>query len=245
MNWSRYAVIGVALVADAQQQQKAVNFYSLDKEVAMGAALAQEMDSKTTPLNSAAASAYVDRVSRELAGQIPGSKFQYVLTVVKDNLGAEPVALPGGRVYVSAGLFGASRNESQFAGLLAHAMAHVADRDATRKATRSETLRMVREQPALVGWPGTQAGLRSSDIFDRSYEQEADALAVKMMAGAGYDPSGLAQAVERVAQDDKLPGFPEFQQKRLAELRQAAAQVTVAPGGDGTEFARVRESLAK
>jgi hypothetical protein len=70
-------------------------------------------------------------------------------------------------------------------------------------------------------------------------------MAVRMMASAGYDPSGLAQYVSRTGKNDGVAGWDEFQQRRLTALRQAAAAVTVAPGGYGAEFARVRNMLAQ
>ena len=70
-------------------------------------------------------------------------------------------------------------------------------------------------------------------------------LAVKTMAASGYDPADFARYVERTAKDDGSPGWDGFQAKRLADLRTAAARAAVAPGGDGAEFARVRESLRK
>jgi hypothetical protein len=40
----------------------------------------------------------------------------------------EPASLPGGYVFVPASLFVATHNEAEFAGMLAHAMEHVAER---------------------------------------------------------------------------------------------------------------------
>src|SRR5664279_691991 len=94
----RYALFGIAMAASAQERQ-GVNFYSLDKEIALGKSLAREADRKTTPLGNAAATAYVNRVVQALAAQLPNSRFSYVATIVKDDLCAEPLAIPGGYLY--------------------------------------------------------------------------------------------------------------------------------------------------
>jgi predicted Zn-dependent protease len=242
MSLWRYAGVGIALAAGAQQRL-GINFYSVDQEIAMGAAQARETAAKTIPLNNAAASAYVDRVTRELAAQIPDSQFQYVATVVKDDLGVEPAALPGGYIFVSSSQFTTTQSESEFVGLLARAVAHVADRDATRIATRGELMRIAMEPPRQSGGPAGNAA-PGNGLFRRGFDRQADWLAVKMMAAAGYDPVALLHDVERIPADG-FPGWQNFRKERLAELRKEAAAATVAASGDGAEFARVREMVAK
>jgi predicted Zn-dependent protease len=236
----RYGLVAVAMVAGAQQ--KPVNFYSVDKEIELGTRLASELASQMTPLNNLAATAYLDRVTGELAAQIPASPFRYVVTVVKDDLRTQPVVLPGGFIYVPSGMFAAAQSESEFAGLLARAMADVAQRAETRQRTREEitqiaTLPLI----SMDGWQGdaVRKGLGVSiplgmQVFKRKLTMESDALAVKTMAAAGYSPPDLAGYVERTAKDDG----------RAAAIREAAAQSTVAPHGDGAEFVRLREALA-
>jgi predicted Zn-dependent protease len=247
----RYGLIGVALVACAQQ--KPVNFYSVDKEIELGARLASEMASNITPLNNPAASAYVDRVVRELAAQIPDSPFPYAVTVLKDDVRPEPVVLPGGSIYVSTAMFRAAQSESEFSGLLARAVADVEQRVATRLLTREDIKGIaMRQLESMGGWQGdaVRQGMGLSmpqgmQVFRRQLDLASDAMAVRMMASAGYDPSGLAQYVSRTGKNDGVAGWDEFQQRRLTALRQAAAAVTVAPGGYGAEFARVRNMLAQ
>ena len=242
MSLWRYAVMGVALAARAQTGA-GVNFYSLDKEIALGAAQAREMAATTIPLNNAAASAYLDRVTHELAAQIPDSKFQYVVAVVKDDLGVEPVALPGGYIFVSAPQFTMAQNESEFVGLLARAVAHVADRDATRLATRGDLMQIAKEPLRQSGGPAGNAA-PGNGTFRRAFDRQADALAVKMMAAAGYDPVALLHDVERIPADG-FPGWQNFRMERLAELRKEVAAATLAAGADGAEFAGVREMVSK
>jgi predicted Zn-dependent protease len=242
----RYALIGVAMVASAQQDLgKGVNFYSLDKEIALGANLAKSVDAKTTPLDNAAASAYVDRIVQRLAAQIPDSKFKYKVTVVQEPVGVEPTALPGGHIYVSAGQFTAAHSESEFVGLLAHAMSHVANRDYTRLATKSN-IAEIATMPFLSGDHADMVKPMTDRVpFRNSLEMEADWWAVKMMAAAGYYPGDLAQYIERTGKDDGTPAGQSFQKDRLTKLRQSAAAVTVVPSSDGLEFERVRAAAAK
>jgi len=153
------------------------------KQMALGQRLAQEFRRKTTPVESAAVSQYVQRVGARLAAQFPGGWTYHIETVREDQGGAthEPAAFPGGYIFVPAALIATARNEAEFAGMLAHAMAHV-----------------VAGAPGMAGNAaglGVPVGVLG---LQRANESEADALAIKAMAAAGYDPAGLASYLRRV-----------------------------------------------
>jgi beta-barrel assembly-enhancing protease len=241
----KFGLAGVALVAGAQQ--KGINFYSVEKEIQVGAQQARVVAAKTTPLNNPVASAYVVRIVRELVRQIPDSKFRYVLAIVKEPMGAEPDVLMGGYIFVSAGLLQAAQNESEFVGILAHAMAHVVDRDASRDASRAEMFQIATTRLAQNTTVALQRDSLNTqfELQKRMYEKQADALAAKILAAAGYSPSGLAAFVERNAKDDNLPGWQDFHAKRVAAIREGAAQATVAAHADDGEFTRARDATGK
>jgi len=243
----RFALIGVALVATAQQRP--VNFYSVQKEAEMGAQQARQVASQTTPIEIPEVRAYLDRVTAELARQIPDSPFQFSVAMVKEG-GAKPLVLPGGYMFVSAGLFTAVQSESEFAGVLARAMADVARRTATLMLSRGE-MNQIAVQPLIFmeGWQGyaVRQGMSSAipqgtQLVRRRMEMDSDAMAVRIMASGGYDPSALAEFVSRTGKDDGSAGWNDFQQRRLAALR------TTSPATlhvDSADFARIRDLLAK
>src|ERR1700691_3955331 len=197
------AVLAIG-VAQGQERQpgQGVNFYTKDKEIALGTQLALQFGQKTTPLGMADASDYVKRVGGNLAAQFPGGWTYRIETIREDPGGAthEPTVFPGGPIFVSVDLIEAARNEAEFAGMLAHAMAHVVARHWTRLATKSElTTRGLSGARWLAAFPppvpmGEPVPMRML-AFRRATEGEADYWAVKAMAAAGYDPSGLASYV--------------------------------------------------
>ena len=165
----------------------------------------------------------------KLTATLLDQRMKYSLTVVEQNLGGsthEPLALPGGYIFVPASLLLAARSESELAGMLAHAMGHVAARHGTRQATRARILDLT---------PGTNVFLSSPQAGDesmlptgllslqRAFEMEADRLAVGMIIGAGYDPEALAGYVGRMQhetseiQSSALPSRDE----RVAAIRLA------------------------
>jgi predicted Zn-dependent protease len=242
-------------VAQGQERQpgQGVNFYSKDKEIALGQQLALEFRQKTTPLNNAAASDYVKRVGADLAAQFPGG-WTYQIETIREDLGGathEPAAFPGGFIFVSADLIATAQNEAEFAGMLAHAMAHVVARHGTRQATRSE-LTQIASLPAGATMPDRSAGLAvpmAMLTFQRANEREADSLAVKAMVAAGYDPAGLASYVERVqpapGEGSVSAAFATLppRDQRVAAIQ---AEIRALPAGAykaSDEFARVQAEV--
>ena len=203
------AVTGIAQVAPVGQGP---NLYSREKEAALGAGLAQQVRRTATLLDSPAALAYVSKLGAKFSAQLPEPRFTYTFAVTSDdrsNSLHEPLSLPGGYIFVPASLFLAAQNEAEFAGMLAHAMAHVAERHGTRAASRSE-ISQLSAIPLIFygGWTGYGARQTAATIplsmvqFERQSEREADAMAVKLMSAAGYDPQALVRYFSRVWPDN-------------------------------------------
>jgi beta-barrel assembly-enhancing protease len=244
--------VGVAQGQDRQPGQ-AVNFYNRDKEIALGQQLVLEVRQKTTLLDNAAVSDYVKRVGANLAAQFPGGWTYQIETIREDSGGAthEPGAFPGGFVFVSVDLIAAARNEAEFAGMLAHAMAHVAARHWTRQATRGQIAQIgMQAQSAAASTPDQGRGIAiplGMLTFQRVNEREADYLAVKAMAAAGYDPAGLASYVERLQPPatgrgsvfETLPPRDE----RVAAIQAEIGQLPARTYETSDEFARVQEEV--
>jgi len=187
---------------------KGVNFYSIEREMALGRQLAEEFRRWTTPIWSPAALAYVNAIGQRLAAEIGGPPFTYRFALVADDPAAlhEVAAFPGGYLFVPASLILAVKDEHELAGMLAHAIAHVAARDGTRAATRAEVVEMASVPLIYVGgWPG-YAMRQGAELaiplammqMWRRYELEADRTAARKMAAAGWDPAALARYIERV-----------------------------------------------
>ena len=263
---SLWCVAMLALgVAQGQEPQpgQGVNYYSKDKEIALGRQLALEYRQKTTPLDNAAARDYVKRVGANLAAQFPGWTYQ-IETVREDQGGAiresavyqggathEPAAFPGGFIFVSADLILASRNEAEFAGMLAHAMAHLAARHLTRIATRNE-LAQTSGQITTASMPDRPAGLGVPIrmlAFQRANEREADYLAVQATAAAGYDPAGLATYLGRVqpgpGKGSAAAVFAPLppRDQRVADIQAEIRNLPAGANQPSDEFARVQSEV--
>jgi predicted Zn-dependent protease len=239
----RRLILSVLFLASLTKAQQAANLFSSEKESALGTELSSQARSQYTVVRTASVGQYIDRVGRRLTAALPEGSAVYKFTVVEDRLGGstnEPVALPGGSIFIPANLILESRSESELAGMLAHAVAHVAARHATRLATRA-AIEHVEFLPAMyldLGLLGNgDSRLRE---LQRSFEGEADRLAIAMMTAAGYDPAALATYVARQQQDGERQGNPlPARDERVLAILRGMQQ------GPQNDFGRMQEELQK
>jgi beta-barrel assembly-enhancing protease len=253
-----FCLLSLLGVASAQQQPgKGVNFYSCDKEAALGASLASQMRHDTIPFDSPTVADYIDELAQRLAAHMPTgcpTTFQ-VAIVTDDTILHEPISLPGGYLYVSTTLIAAVQSEAELAGMLAHAMAHVAERHGTRQATRGQLVNFASIPLIFLGgWSGYAVRQGSGMVIpmgmlslQRQFELAADRSAVQAMTAAGYDPDALRRYIERNQIDPASNPFSTLpaRDKRLAALQEAAAAQTpaAAPASDG--LAPIQEEVRR
>ena len=189
------------------------NWYTLDKQVAMGQSLARQIEGQVKLVNDPVVTEYVNRIGQNL---VRNSDAQVPFTIkVIDSDVINAMALPGGFFYVNSGLILAADEEAELAGVMAHEIAHVAACHAARQITH-ENLAQIASIPVIV--MGGPIGVGASEIagpaatlatlkFSRDFESQADYLGVQYMYRAGYDPSALVSFLEKVqAMNKKKPG---------------------------------------
>src|SRR5438270_4401544 len=115
---------------------KGINFYSLEKEIALGKQLATEVERQAKIVDDAIVAEYVNRVGQNLVRN-SDAKVPFTIKVL-DSQDVNAFALPGGFMFVNSGLILKADNESELAGVMAHEIAHVAARHGTREATKGQ-----------------------------------------------------------------------------------------------------------
>lgn len=188
---------------------------SLEKEVALGRALAAEIDKEAKFIDDPMITEYVNRVGQNIVLH-SDARVPFTIKVI-DSDEVNAFALPGGFFYVNKGLLLAADNEAELAGVMAHEIAHVA----ARHAVENQTKAMLAEYGMLAGsiFLGGILGAVINNAaqfgallgfmkFSRSAEEEADRLGVQYMYAAGYDPNAMATMFEKLmAKNQKKPGF--------------------------------------
>jgi len=239
------------------------NWYSLDKQVAMGRAYSQQVEHSAKLVSDPLVTEYVNRVGQNLVRN-SDAKVPFTIKVIDtDELNA--FALPGGFFYVNSGLILAADNEAELAGVMAHEIAHVAACHVAREQTRGNIVNLATIPLIFVpgGWAvyeGTQAALSigvplTFMKFSRNFEAQADFLGMEYMYKAGYDPQSFISFFEKIeAQEKKKPGTvaKAFASHPMTDDRVASAQQelrTVLPARpeyvvDTSEFQQVKSRLA-
>src|SRR5215472_4699910 len=189
------------------------NWYSVEKQVAMGRGFAQQVESQVKMVTDPVVTEYINRVGQNL---VRNSDAQVPFTIkVIDSDVVNAMALPGGFFYVNSGLILAADEEAEVAGVMAHEIAHVAACHAAREMSRANLMQMASIPLIFVGGGIGYAGYEAAGIggmlgilkFSRGFEAEADYLGIEYMYRAGYDPSAFVSFFEKVqAMEKKKPG---------------------------------------
>ena len=189
------------------------NWYSIERQVAMGRSYAQQVESQIKLVNDPVVTEYVNRIGQNL---VRNSDAQVPFTIkVIDSDVVNAMALPGGFFYVNSGLILAADEEAEMAGVMAHEIAHVAACHLAREQTRG-TLMQLATIPLIfvgggIGYGAYEAAGPAAMLgflkFSRGFEAEADYLGVEYMYRAGYDPSAFVSFFEKIqAMEKKKPG---------------------------------------
>lgn len=189
-------VLSLALALVVAAQEPAINAYSSEKEAALGMELAKDVQRRTHPLQSDVIQKYVADLGDSLRKSLPDPTRTFTFSVITNPTGPlhEPLAIPGGHIFVPASLIREARNESEFAGMLAHAMAHILEYHGARLAMLRQISNSGSVPLVFVGaWTGpgsAGAVLIPAELlkYQRDLELEADRDAVRTMSSAGYDP---------------------------------------------------------
>jgi predicted Zn-dependent protease len=238
----------------------AISLVSVEQEIALGREAQRQVRGQVLELTDRQTREYVRSVGRRLAARAGGPKYPYSFSVANyRELNA--FALPGGPVWIHRGIIHAAATEAQLAGVVAHEVAHIAQRHAADQISK----RLVANGAlGLLGaLLGNGSGARAAQIgaavlaggymlkFSRDDELEADRVGTHIMRRAGWDPRGMAEFVETLRrQQGRNPGSVEVflsshpaPAERVSALRKLPG-TRAAGRRDSPEFQRVKRRVA-
>lgn len=154
-----------------------------EKLVAFNKQAALEFEQKNPMLKDEEVSGYLGRLAQRLAR---AASLDSATVKVVNSTEGRAQTLPGGFVYIDAGLILKADTERDLAGTLAHLMAHLAN---PQRVTGMATIPLVSTGCSRFGFvPRT---------FEK-FEPEADRLGQKYVEDAGYDTSVLDPEFDRI-----------------------------------------------
>jgi predicted Zn-dependent protease len=190
-----------------------IDFYSMDKEVALGRQLAAEVDRESKFVTDPIVIEYVNRVGQNIV--LHSDVKTPVEIKVIDSNEVNAFALPGGHLYINRGVLETADNEAELAGVIAHETGHVAARHGVEQASKANLINYGSIPLIFLGGIGGFAIRQAAGLavpltflkFSRGAEGEADRLGAQYMWAAGYDPHAMVTFFEKLqAKEKKKPG---------------------------------------
>lgn len=208
------------------------DFYSLDQEIKQGNEEARRVEEKIKLLDDPVINEYINRIGQNL---VRNSDTQVPVEIkVVDSAEINAFSVAGGHLYVNSGMVLDCQNEAELAGVMSHAIAHLAARHASRLWTREQILaRMESPKLTVISDPRSDGALLfplGLMKFHRTFEMEADYFGIQYIYKAGYDPMAFVQRLERNDKYHIKPGSLEatFSNEPLPAERIAAAKKEIA-----------------
>ncbi len=252
--------LGWLLVGCASSARKSdeVSIITVDQELALGKLCAAEVARSYPVLADTQAEAYVTHMGRRIAARSDWAGLRFSFRII-DTDEVYTFSLPGGHVYVSRGMIQTVATAAELAAVLAHEVAHVAGRHGAEQVSRRYGLALVvqsllGDNPAIgrriVAELFTPQGMLA---YGWQAEKEADQLAVAYLLRAGYDPRGLAQAVERLRalEEEDAPAVAKWRvthdaaKERLRWIKGELRRLTLTDGlvSDEPEWHDIKAQL--
>ncbi len=191
-----------------------------EQEMALGQDLAQQIEEELDLIDDPAVVGYVNELGQQIVAVAdPRNAIDYSFNVVNTQE-INAFAVPGGHIYLHRGLVEASENLAEFAGVVAHEIAHVVERhgiDQWRRAQQAEMGLQILYGVLLGRQPGPIEGaavqLGAAGVFagySREAEREADDEAIGYLIDAGIHPIGLVDFFQTLMDTrDREPGRVE------------------------------------
>ncbi len=164
-------------------------------------------------------------------------RFTWEVYLIDNDTIVNAFACPGGYMYFYTGLIDFLDNEAQFAGVVAHEMAHVDLRHSTKSMTKHYSYAillnvLLGKNPSKMAEIAADLALGLGNLqFSRTHEYQADEYAVKYLYKTAYNAPSLADFFEKLESSKRPPEFlsthpsPENRYENINEVFQSLGGV--------------------
>lgn len=215
----------------------------------IGARVVSKLHAHNRILEDPQLAAYINRIGNRLVRHTRKSPSDFQFYII-DSGAVNAFALPGGYIAVNAGLIMATDTESELAGVLAHEVSHITQHHIARQIQATQGVTIATAAAVLLailaggGNPAvTQAAItmglanigQQRISYTRAHELEADRLGIRLLAESNFNPHGMVNFFQEMAERARLYGskLPELLRThplnttRIAEARSRVKDFTV------------------
>ena len=229
----------------------------LEKEQAIGEVMMMQIRGSSPVINDPVLDEYLTTIGRKLVANANDVRFPFSFFWI-NNSEINAFAFYGGHVGVHTGLIAQADNESQFASVLGHEIAHVTQRHLARRIQQQQDNSALTIAGMIAGILATvvapDAGIAiisasqtqsafSQLTHSRSAEQEADRIGMQTLNNAGFDARASSEFLTKLAAQIrykyKPPAFlltHPLPESRVSDVRLRAEQFPVRLMSASLEF---------
>lgn len=219
--------------------------YTVEQEIALGLQAAPEVAQQFGGLYpDEQVQAQIDTLGQRLVeqSQAGDTDYEFDFHVLADSETINAFALPGGQIFITAGLLNIMESEGEIAGVLAHEIVHVVGRHSSEQIAKAQLTEGLAgaaaavlydpENPESAGAAqlAVVAGQLITMKYGRDDELQSDRVGVRIMADAGYDPRSMASVMQKLGDASQGQRPPEFMsthpnpENRIEQINQAIAE---------------------
>ena len=209
-----------------------------EEEITLGRQLAPQMAAQFGGVSPSAARERVRQVGERIVASSSAAKspYKYSFYLLADRRTVNAFALPGGQIFITEALFGLLKTEDELAAVLGHEIGHVLARHSAEHLAKQQLTHTLIGAVAVGSgdYNATQLAQLAGSMINmkhgREDELESDALGLRLVREAGYDPRAMITVMQVLEKASGGSGQPEF------------ASTHPNPGN---RIARIREQLEK
>jgi len=207
-----------------------------------------------------ALTAYVNRICNTIVINSPKPDiYNGYHVALLDSNEINAFATSGGHIFLTRGLIASAKSEEAIAGVIAHELAHIQLKHSIKaiKTNRITQIFMVTGASVagvVSGYDvnemtnifnesvGDIVGTLVNNGYSQSQEFDADSTALSLLAGAGYNPSGLIEMLKELEKTQKGNSGGFNKTHPSPERRIAAAEKVLAKQPDITDTSSYRRA---
>jgi predicted Zn-dependent protease len=221
--WTRWAGVCLLVIAACTMNpatgERQLTLMSEAQEIQMGAQTHPEVLASFGAYDDPKWQAYIQELGAKIAATSERPDLNWTFTVLDDPV-VNAMALPGGYIYVNRGILAHFNSEAELVSVLGHEIGHVTARHSVEQMSRAQLAQMGLGVASLAGEKFSQlVGLAGQGVgilflkFGRDDENQSDALGLRYMTRAGYDPYEMPKVfatLDRVSSSQGLRGTPQW-----------------------------------
>lgn len=183
---------------------------SKEDEIALGREISGSLLGASPLVKNDALQQYVNQVGRWVASQSERADLPWKFGVIESE-DINAFSAPGGYVLITKGLYQKLQNEAQLAGVLGHEIAHITKKHQLKVLQKQQLLGYGASRLSMILAKDNQLAKKAIDSgaeisarsLDKEAEFEADRMGMVLATRAGYEPYGLAEVLQTIAQTNK------------------------------------------